>query len=214
MGHAKSTDEAAGPRRHWTAAIYTRLNPLMGRVLTSRWHRLASGRTVLLGITGRRTGQQYEICVGYAPFEPHAIDVLVSDASNRTWWRNFNDGGPVRVVLRGEELDGWATAHRAPTPEFKTIADRALPAILGRAGAKRFFAVADLDPERGLSPEDLARLDGFAVAVSVTVHPSIEPGPGGLDSRERNRAMTQTQTNAEARDTVAAGEPDARGGDR
>ena len=161
-----STGERA-PRRHWTAAIYTRMNGVMRVLLTSPAHRVVSGRSVLLGITGRRTGRQYEICVGYAAHGPDAIDVLVSDASNRTWWRNFVDGGPVRVVLRGQERNGWATAHRAPSAEFKEVADRAIPGIVGRRGAGRFFAVADFDPAVGLRAADLERLAGFAVAVTI-----------------------------------------------
>lgn len=163
---------ARAPRRHWTATVYTRMNPLMRRLLVSRWHGIVSGRTVMLGITGRRTGRRYDICVGYAPHGDDAIDVLISDASNRTWWRNFVDGGPVTVVLRGETRPGWATAHRAPSPGFKAIADRAIPAIVGRGGADRFFAVPDFDPAVGLTPEDLQRLEGFAVAVEIALDPA------------------------------------------
>jgi hypothetical protein len=155
------------PRRHWTAVIYTRMNPLMRRVLVSRGHRVFSGRTVLLGITGRRTGRHYEIAVGYSQHDAQTLDVLVSDASHRTWWRNFVDGGPVEVVHLGVRRAGWATAYRAPTPQFKTIADRAVPEIVGRSGARRFFAVPDFDPQVGLRHDDLVRLTGFAVAVEI-----------------------------------------------
>lgn len=167
-----SADAAASdaPRRHWTAAVYTRMNPAMRRLLRSPLHPLVSGRAVLLGITGRRSGRSYEICVGYAPHGPDSIDVLVSDASHRSWWRNFTDGGPVRVTLRGEEREAWAIAHRAPGEEFKAIADRALPEIVGRRGAQRFFGIRDMDPAVGLTDQDLARLEGFAVAVNVTWH--------------------------------------------
>lgn len=167
--------QPAAPRRHWTAAIYTRINPLMRRALSSRWHRVVSGRAVMLGITGRRSGKQYEICVGYARHDAESIDVLVSDAMNRTWWRNFVDGGPVRVVLRGERYDGWATAYRAPTREFKEIADRAVPKIIGVRGARRFFAIPTFDPDVGLTDEDLRSLEGFAVAVHIALGEPRDP---------------------------------------
>ena len=157
------------PHRHWTAVIYTRMNPAMRWVLTSPVHRAFSGRAVLLGITGRRTGRTYEITVGYSQPSDHTIDVLVSDASNRTWWRNFVDGGPIRVVLRGQHRTGWAVAHRAPSPEFKRIADRAIPGIVGAGGARRFFSIEDYDVATGLTEEDLQRLEGFAVAVEITL---------------------------------------------
>jgi hypothetical protein len=164
-----SSEPARRPRRHWTAAIYTRMNPAMRSILRSRCHRLFSGRTVLLGITGRRTGRYYEISVGYSQPDDHTIDVLVSDASNRTWWRNFVDGGPIRVVHRGRPRSGRATAHRAPSLEFKTIADRAIPGIVGSGGASRFFALDHFDPSAGLRDEDLHLLTGFAVAVEITL---------------------------------------------
>ena len=162
LGRAPTT-----PRRHWTAFFYTRANPLLRRVLVSRAHPLLSRRLLLLRITGRRTGRHYEICVGYHQPADNSILVLVSDAANRTWWRNLIERGPVEVVLRGETLAGSAVAHRPPSAEFKTAADRALPAIVGNAGARTYFAIAHLDPSRGLSQSDLESLAGFAVVVAI-----------------------------------------------
>ncbi|MDZ7675299.1 MAG: hypothetical protein U5K30_09550 [Acidimicrobiales bacterium] len=167
MNQAGSTAANRTPRRHWSAVLYTRVNPLLRRVLTSRLHRFASDKVVLLRITGRRSGRQYAITVGYAENEDGSLDVLVSDAANRTWWRNFVDGGPIGVVLRGEERTGRAIAHKAPTPEFKTIADRSLARILPPAWVERFFAVEIPEPGRGLTDEELERLTGFAVGVSI-----------------------------------------------
>ena len=128
-----------------------------------------SDRVLLLRITGRRTGRRYAIGVGYADNADGTLDVLVSDASNRTWWRNFIGGGPVDVVLRGRERSAYAEAHRAPSPEFKIIADRSMTAIVGPSGAQRFFAVEAPVPGDGLRQEDLERLAGFAVGVNIAL---------------------------------------------
>ena len=128
-----------------------------------------SERVLLLRITGRRTGRRYAIGVGYADNGDGTVDVLVSDASNRTWWRNFVGGGPVDVVLRGRERSGYAEAHRAPSPEFKVIADRSMTAIVGPRGAQRFFAVAPPVAGEGLRQEELERLAGFAVGVNIVL---------------------------------------------
>jgi hypothetical protein len=128
-----------------------------------------SDRVLLLRITGRRTGRRYAIGVGYADNGDGTVDVLVSDASNRTWWRNFVGGGPVDVVLRGRERSAYAEAHRAPSPEFKIIADRSMTAILGPSGAQRFFAVAPPVAGEGLCREELERLAGFAVGVNIVL---------------------------------------------
>jgi hypothetical protein len=128
-----------------------------------------SDRVLLLRITGRRTGRRYAIGVGYADNGDGTLDVLVSDASNRTWWRNFIGGGPVDVVLRGRERSAYAEAHPAPSPEFKIIADRSMTAIVGPAGAQRFFAVAAPVAGEGLRQDELERLAGFAVGVNVVL---------------------------------------------
>jgi hypothetical protein len=128
-----------------------------------------SDRVLLLRITGRRTGHRYAIGVGYAENGDGTLDVLVSDASNRTWWRNFIGGGPVDVVLRGRERSAYAEAHRAPSPEFKIIADRSMTTIVGPGGAQRFFAVAAPEAGEGLRQEELERLAGFAAGVNIVL---------------------------------------------
>ena len=128
-----------------------------------------SDRVLLLRITGRRTGRRYAIGVGYAENGDGTLDVLVSDASNRTWWRNFIGGGPVDVVLRGCERPAYAEAHRAPSSGFKNIADRSMTAIVGASGTQRFFAVATPVPGEGLHQEELERLAGFAVGVNIVL---------------------------------------------
>jgi hypothetical protein len=135
-----------------------------------------SERVLLLRITGRRTGRRYAIGVGYADNGDGTLDVLVSDASNRTWWRNFVGGGPVDVVLRGRERSAYAQAHRAPSPEFKIIADRSMTAIVGPGGAQRFFAVAAPVAGEGLRQEQLERLTGFAVGVNIVLDQEADHG--------------------------------------
>jgi hypothetical protein len=165
----ESNNPPLAPRRHWTAAIYTRANPVLRWLLASRWHGAMSDRVLLLRMTGRRTGRRYAIGVGYADNGDGTLDVLVSDASNRTWWRNFIGGGPVDVVLRGRERSAYAEAYGAPSPEFKIIADRSMTAIVGPGGAQRFFAVAAPVPGAGLRQEELERLAGFAVGVNIVL---------------------------------------------
>src|SRR4029450_8036581 len=167
------------PRRHWTAAIYTRANPVLRWLLTSRWHGAMSDRVLLLRITGRRTGRRCGSGVGYAENGDGTLDVLVSDASNRTSWRNFIGGGPVDVVLRGRERPAYAEAHRAPGPEFKIIADRSMTAIVGPSGAQRFFAVAPV-PGVGLRQEEIERLAGFAVAVNIVLDRETDSEGGAV----------------------------------
>jgi len=56
---------------------------------------------LLVTVTGRRSGQRYTIPVGYRR-RRDVLDVLVSKAPTKQWWRNYREPGPVEVWLRGE----------------------------------------------------------------------------------------------------------------
>ena len=93
--------------------FFTRLNPLVRAVLRSRLHWLASGGLVLLTITGRRSGRQYAIPVGYQERDDAELIVMVSHAHTKQWWRNYEEPGAVGVRLRGRAREG-----RAPLTEL------------------------------------------------------------------------------------------------
>lgn len=94
--------------------------PALRLVLRSPVHRLASGRLLLLSVTGRRSGTVYTFPVRY---QRDAETIKVITANN--WWHNLRDGPtPVTVWLRGRRRDVTATAHHgdetvlAELPEF------------------------------------------------------------------------------------------------
>jgi hypothetical protein len=90
------------------------VNPVLRRVLRSPAHRLVSGRVALITYTGRKTGRQHTIPVFYRD-KGGEVTIAVGWPERKVWWRNLTgEGGPVRLVVQGQELNGHAVATRDP----------------------------------------------------------------------------------------------------
>jgi hypothetical protein len=93
-------------------AMNRTVNPALRMVLRSPAHRLASGRFALITYMGRRSGREYTIPVLYRD-KGDEVTIAVGWPDRKVWWRNLTgEGGPVRLVVRGEELRGHAVATR------------------------------------------------------------------------------------------------------
>jgi hypothetical protein len=90
------------------------VNPALRTVLRSPAHRLASSRFALITYAGRRSGREYTIPVLYRDTRDE-VTIDVGWPDRKVWWRNLTgEGGPVRLVVRGQELRGHAVAtHEA-----------------------------------------------------------------------------------------------------
>jgi len=68
--------------------------------------RVFLGNTMLITVTGCRTGKQYSTPVG---FYKDGEDLWVLTNRDRTWWRNVISGAEVSLLLQGKTvraLDG------------------------------------------------------------------------------------------------------------
>lgn len=83
------------------------MNRLLIRLLEGRAGRWAGGRLAVVSYTGRRSGKPYRLVTAYAR-DGEVVRIDVGLAGRKTWWRNFRDGGPVRLVLRGRRYDATA----------------------------------------------------------------------------------------------------------
>jgi len=63
------------------------------------------GNTMLITITGCRTGKEYSTPVGFYR-EDDCLWVLTS--RNRTWWRNARNGAKVSLLLKGKTVNAVA----------------------------------------------------------------------------------------------------------
>jgi deazaflavin-dependent oxidoreductase (nitroreductase family) len=108
-------------------------------LLASPWHRRHSHDTLVLEVTGRRSGKHYRLPVSYVE-DGGDLLVFVDEAEARLWWRNLRGGATVRVLLRGR----WQPARA-------DVAWDADPPGLARALA-RFVAAWPGFVDLGLPP--------------------------------------------------------------
>jgi hypothetical protein len=80
-------------------------------MLRSPLHRFLSGSLLLISFTGRRTGQEHSRPVMFAEDEGGLI-IFVGHPEKKVWWRNLSEGTPVRVRVRGLELEGCGEVVR------------------------------------------------------------------------------------------------------
>lgn len=81
------------------------MNAVPRLLLRSPLHGLMSGKVLLLGFAGRRSGRRYTTPMSYVLVEDQ---VLMS--TEAPWWKNLVGGVPVEMRLRGEDRSGVAEA--------------------------------------------------------------------------------------------------------
>ena len=140
-------------------AFFTRLNPLVSGILRSPFHWLLSPGLLLITVTGRRSGRRYTIPVGYQRYGDTLI-IMVSQAREKQWWRNYLEGGPAELRLRGKSVSGRAQTLSPGSDEFRTCAERTLRRLPFMA--KQF----KLEHRKGTPLTD-AQLKHLAVEIAV-----------------------------------------------
>jgi hypothetical protein len=98
-------------------------NPIMTWLLNSRFHKMVSGSTLLLTITGRKSGRTINVPVNYIR---DGKTLWVLSDRNRIWWRNLIGGAALSVTLarktkqaRGEVILHDREVMHALTEYFK-----------------------------------------------------------------------------------------------
>lgn len=136
------------------------VNPILGLLLRSPLHFLASDDFVLLTVTGRRSGREYTFPVAYE--QRNGTITITSFGTN--WWKNLRDGGQaVTVHLRGERRTG----HAELTEDDRAVAEY-VRGYLDRHGPNAAAQVGlDLPDDSVPSTEKLERAGGHVVVVTV-----------------------------------------------
>ena len=70
--------------------------------------RMFLGDTMLITVTGIKTGRKYSTPVG---FYRENGNLWVLTSRNRTWWRNVKNGAPVSLLLKGKPIKAFAQAE-------------------------------------------------------------------------------------------------------
>jgi deazaflavin-dependent oxidoreductase (nitroreductase family) len=79
-------------------------NPILKWLLQSPFHGMVSGSTMLITVTGHKSGKEITTPVNYVDM---GGELLTVSFRRRHWWRNLRGGAPVTLRLRGRD----AQAH-------------------------------------------------------------------------------------------------------
>lgn len=137
-------------------------NALTTLILRSPLYKIMSNSTLLIAITGHKSGHEITLPVNYF----QAGDTLyITSPRGRTWWRNLRGGQPVRVWLGGHLIDGKATTDEG----YSTVFENLKNFFQNHPGITRYFGVR-FDPNDQLTAQDLARLAQERVLVKVCLN--------------------------------------------
>lgn len=114
------------PERNLPRGMFKVINPVMKTVLRSPVHRPISGSLMLLSFKGRKSGKVYSTPVAY-----HKVDDGLLVFTHSPWWRNLEGGAPVRMLLQGKRLQGYAQTVEDNEEVFRNVRQ-----ILDKIGVK------------------------------------------------------------------------------
>jgi hypothetical protein len=127
-------------------------NPIVAWLLHSPLRRLGDQHTLLLTVTGRKSGKRFTFPVSYLR---DGETLLVMTHRERAWWKNLQSGGAQVTVY----VDGHELAARAETSTDPDLVAKALLLFLQQVPTWRWELHVQLDatgqPEH---PEALQRL--------------------------------------------------------
>ena len=135
-------------------------NSFISFLLRSPLHRMMSGSTMLITVTGRKSGRPITTPVNYYQ-EGETLWVISN--RERTWWRNLKGGAPVKLRLRGQEVDGFGEAVLVESEVAAQIGEyvRHLPISARSLGVHMQAGQPD--------PADLSRLAQERVMVRINL---------------------------------------------
>jgi hypothetical protein len=93
------------------------VNRVVLAMLRSPLHRLLDPGMCELRYRGRRSGRSVSLPVMYAAGDNRTV-VLVGDAPDKRWWRNFTTPAPVDVRRAGRTCHGTGRIVPADHPDF------------------------------------------------------------------------------------------------
>jgi deazaflavin-dependent oxidoreductase (nitroreductase family) len=135
-------------------------NPVVIALLRSPLHSLVDKQTMVITVTGRKSGKRYTFPVSYIR---DGETLLVISQKDRTWWKNLRNGAQVTVFLQGHALQA-----RGETLTDTGMAANILLQILRQVPAYQRLLHLPLDatgqPE---NPEALTRLAQDHVVVRM-----------------------------------------------
>lgn len=130
-------------------------------VLPSRLHWLTSRTTLLISLTGRRSGRQITLPVNYSQ---QGTVVRITSKPGRYWWRNLKTNPDVKITLRGNKVAGKARVFEAPEEAARELSAFLQPQI----NVAKYYQVR-LNKDGTFNQEDLLQSAQRLVLIRVEV---------------------------------------------
>ena len=92
------------------------VNTLIKGLLRSPLHRVMSKNTMLMTVTGRKTGKQYVVVVRYVRDGERIV--CYTDSK---WWINLRGGAPVQMLIAGATVSGIAAPVEDPARVARSL---------------------------------------------------------------------------------------------
>lgn len=142
------------------------LNRFMRAILRSPLHRMASRSVMLITFTGKKSGKTYTTPISYA----REGDQVTAFTGAR-WWRNLDGGAPVTLLIKRQELHGWAQ----PVVEDKQAVADGLHAFLRKVRSDARFYGVKYDANGAPNGDDVMRAAQQVVMLSIHLRSSSRP---------------------------------------
>lgn len=140
-------------------------NVLTATVLRSPLHWIMSRTSLLLALTGRKSGHPFTLPVNYC----QDGDVLyITSLRSRMWWRNLRGGAPVILRLEGRDVNGDGTLIENSTDMVENLKQF----FRIRPQAARFFGIR-LDIANNPNRKDIFWLAQERVLIKVRLNQRI-----------------------------------------
>ena len=134
-------------------------------ILNSPLHPLMSGSTVVISLTGRKSGTIYSIPVNY---ERDGNEVMMTSVRDRTWWKNLRGGSETRLRIMGESYSA-----RAVAVEDDDVVGAYLDALLLRQPSMARFYGVNKEEDGSFRGSDLERAASERVLVKAVLSGSV-----------------------------------------
>jgi len=128
-------------------------NPIVILLLHSPFHRIMDKSTILITITGRKSGKTYTIPVSYVR---DGDTLMMISQREHSWWKNLRGGAQVRLYLQGRTLK----ARGEVFADAETVANKLLLFLRQFPGYQRLMHMklaANGQPENAEAFQRFAR---------------------------------------------------------
>ena len=137
-------------------------DPLINGILHSPLHGMLSSNTMLVQVTGRKTGKIFSTPVNYLR-DGNCLWVI--SLRQRTWWHNLRDGAPMNVRLAGCLLPGLGEVMEDP----QAVAESLQAYFQKTPRHARYFKIA-LDANNIPIPLDCEKAAQEHVVVKISLN--------------------------------------------